>query len=470
MPRFTEISSEYNKQWEAMVADAALQDDLNKTAHRLIAHKQEYQAIAERTHVPWPLIALIHFRESDADFSTHLYNGDPLSARTVHEPKGQPPSPARPPFTFEESACSALSYDHMNDIADSDWSIEQIAFHLERYNGWGYNKRKLPSAYLWAGSNIYRGGKFDRDGHFDETIRDRQLGCMPLLAAMMAQDNSINLACSGGAKARRKGNGAGTGISALVAARDYSLGDECDAVRTIQLALAKLGYQLRGTGYFGQATDAAVTDFQERMRIEVDGVVGPETAQALDHCLSEAGVTGNGWTASITAGRPLWLTEALRLVGTKEEPGRQADNPAIIEWADELGGKIEREYKHDFIPWCALFVNYALMRAGEKGTGTLWALDFAKWGQPLDGPAVGAIVSMTRKGGGHVAIVLGKDRQGNLVCVGGNQNDEVCIRSFPKKRRMAAFRWPPHEPLPAKTGMETLPLVRSDGGVVTKEV
>jgi lysozyme family protein len=55
MPRFTGISSEYNKQSEAVVVDAVFQDDFNKTAHRFIAHKQEYQAIAERTHVPWPL-------------------------------------------------------------------------------------------------------------------------------------------------------------------------------------------------------------------------------------------------------------------------------------------------------------------------------------------------------------------------------------------------------------------------------
>jgi uncharacterized protein (TIGR02594 family) len=468
MPHFSDCACEYSGQWGAMVADAALHDDFCKTAHRLIAHKREYQAIAAQAHVPWPLIALIHFRESDADFTTHLYNGDPLNARTVHVPQGQPPLPAKPPFTFEQSALGAISYDHMNDIADSEWCIEQIAFHLEHYNGWGYHNRSLPSAYLWAGTNIYRGGKFDRDGHFDGTMRDRQLGCMPLLAAMIAQDNSIEIPCSGGVKPRPDGNGAGVSISSLVAAHDYGFGDESDAVRTIQLALAKLGYPLRGTGYFGQATDTAVTDFQKRMHLEVDGIVGPETAKALDGCLSKAGAPITGAVASSPTGRSLWLTEALRFIGTKEAPGA-ADNPMIIEWADELGGEIEQEYKHDSVPWCALFVNYALMRAGEKGTGTLWALDFAKWGQPLDGPAVGAIVSMTRKGGGHVAIVLGKDAQGNLVCIGGNQNDQVCIRSFPQERPMVAYRWPAHTQLPDKTGLQALPIVRSDGGVVTKE-
>ncbi len=40
--------------------------------------------------VPWALIAAIHFRESDQDFTKHLHNGDPLGARTVHVRSGGP--------------------------------------------------------------------------------------------------------------------------------------------------------------------------------------------------------------------------------------------------------------------------------------------------------------------------------------------------------------------------------------------
>ena len=64
-----------------------------------------------------------------------------------------------------------------------------------------------------------------------------------------------------------------------------------------------------------------------------------------------------------------------------------------------------------------------LTKVGIKGTETLWALDWDKWGQKLPGPAVGAFAPMKREGGGHIAIVVGRDTRGNLMCLGGNQSD-----------------------------------------------
>jgi hypothetical protein len=37
---------------------------------------------------------------------------------------------------------------------------------------------------------------------------------------------------------------------------------------------------------------------------------------------------------------------------------------------------------------------------------------------------------MTRDGGGHIAIVVGRDQNGNLMCCGGNQSDAVTISAF----------------------------------------
>jgi uncharacterized protein (TIGR02594 family) len=103
-----------------------------------------------------------------------------------------------------------------------------------------------------------------------------------------------------------------------------------------------------------------------------------------------------------------------------------------------------------------------------KGTKTLWALDWAKWGQKLAGPAVGAFAPMKRVGGGHIAIVMGRDQKGNLMCLGGNQDDAVNIKPLPADRPLS-FRWPEGVPPPPNTGIDTLPLVRSDGGVSIKE-
>lgn len=262
----------------------------------------------------------------------------------------------------------------------------------------------------------------------------------------------------------------------LVKRGDLRIGSQGDAVQQLQLALAKLGYPLTGTGHFGGATDTAVSDFQKSRNLLADGVVGPQTATALDIALAALRpatttvAVANGKPApdiTITpiapppTARPLWVTEAMKWINTREAPG-SADNPQIVAWAREEGGEIAQDYTHDSIPWCALFANMILYKVGLKGTGTLWALDFAKWGEPVNGPAVGAFAPMKRDGGGHIAVVVGRDQHGNLMCIGGNQSDEVSIRPFPADRPVA-FRFPDGIPLPAQTGFSSLPIVNSDG-------
>jgi hypothetical protein len=54
------------------------------------------------------------------------------------------------------------------------------------------------------------------------------------------------------------------------------------------------------------------------------------------------------------------------------------------------------------------------------------------------------------------------------MCLGGNQSDAVNIKPFPADRPVS-FRWPKEVPPPARTGLETLPLVSSDGRVSVRE-
>ena len=70
-------------------------------------------------------------------------------------------------------------------------------------------------------------------------------------------------------------------LAALLGDRALQMGDEGDLVRAFQLALAKLGYDLKGTSAFGGATDTAVTHFQQSHGLEVDGEIGPNTAAAI---------------------------------------------------------------------------------------------------------------------------------------------------------------------------------------------
>ena len=264
------------------------------------------------------------------------------------------------------------------------------------------------------------------------------------------------------------------GLAQLIGNTVVGLGDKGSVVNALQLALAKLGYQLRGTGYFGGATEAAVMDFQERCGLEVDGEVGTETARALDQSVARPPRPAEPSLGQQppqpllgTDARPLWVVEGLKWLNLREAQGA-ADNSAIVNWARDEGGAIARDHKHDSIPWCALFANMVLTKVGIKGTETLWALDWDKWGQKLPGPAVGAFAPMKRDGGGHIAIVVGRDTHGNLMCLGGNQSDTVSIVPFPVDRPRS-FRWPAGVASPFKASFESLPLMKSDGQVSARE-
>jgi uncharacterized protein (TIGR02594 family) len=258
-------------------------------------------------------------------------------------------------------------------------------------------------------------------------------------------------------------------IAALVAAvGPLRLGAAGDAVKQTQLALKAVGYALTGTGWFGPATDTAVEAFQKRAGIAVTGVVDLDTARAIDAAQTSPTVAQQASAQEIS--RPLWLEAGIKLINVKEKPGA-ADNPEILAWAREEGGDIAREYTHDSIAWCALFANHILSKAGEKGTETLWALDFAgHWPSvKLDGPAVGAFAPMKRTGGGHIICIVGRDQHGNIMGLGGNQSDQVSIVPFPVSRLNQGFWWPKNVPAPRSVGLSQLPLVKSDGRVSSSE-
>jgi len=75
--------------------------------------------------------------------------------------------------------------------------------------------------------------------------------------------------------------------------------------------------------------------------------------------------------------------------------------------------------------WCARFMNMVLQRSGFHGTGSDMASSFARYGQRVSGPQIGAIAVMGRRGGGHVGVVSGIDAKGNPIVVSGNNGNRV---------------------------------------------
>ena len=149
-----------------------------------------------------------------------------------------------------------------------------------------------------------------------------------------------------------------------------------------------------------------------------------------------------------------WVTEARKHLGLKEEPGI-GNNPTIVGWWKDIkrGG-----IKQDSVPWCAAFVGSCLERVGIESTRFESAKSYLQWGRPLPEAVYGCIVVFTREGGGHVGFVVGKDTQGRLLVLGGNQSDSVSVAHF-NVMRVAGYRWPTDitltdQPLPIMASTE----------------
>lgn len=88
--------------------------------------------------------------------------------------------------------------------------------------------------------------------------------------------------------------------------------------------------------------------------------------------------------------------------------------------------------------WCADFMNFILKRSGYKTTHSRLAKSFLHYdGKKLRKPVVGAIAVVSRRGGGHVGVVVSITKSGDPVLLSGNHNRKVAIARYPKNRVIA---------------------------------
>lgn len=180
MPSLTSaLRAEYQQLFDGCQIRPERQAEVDACAERALAQQARYDSVARPLGMPWYVLAVIHSLEASARFDTHLHNGDPLVARTVHVPSGRPPGP--PPFAWETSAADALQlarYDRWND-----WSVPGILYKWESYNGWGYRNAhpEVKSPYLWSYTNHYLRGKYVADGTFSDSAVSKQVGAAALL-------------------------------------------------------------------------------------------------------------------------------------------------------------------------------------------------------------------------------------------------------------------------------------------------
>lgn len=162
---------------------------------------------------------------------------------------------------------------------------------------------------------------------------------------------------------------------------------------------------------------------------------------------------------------PAWLAEARKYLGEKEIKGPH-HNPHIVQWWKDLG----EPYRDDETAWCGAFVGGCLRAVGlQTVKGAAGARNWTKLKTQLDKPAYGCVVVFWRGDrdgwAGHVGFVVGVDRNGNLMVLGGNQGDMVSIKPF-DKGRVLGYYWPGIYPFPERF---ILPVLKSDGKLSTNE-
>lgn len=182
---YAACKQDYTNHWADLEINPNKQIQFQHAAAKIQSGAAMYQKLEAQTGIPWYFIGLLHYRESDCNFHTHLHNGDSLNARTHNVPAGRPRT-GTPPFSFEFSAIDALA-----DYKGQDWStdtIEKISYNSEKFNGFGYRMHGVPSAYLYAGTNQYSHGKYVSDGVWSSNTVDSQLGCMGILKTLLASN------------------------------------------------------------------------------------------------------------------------------------------------------------------------------------------------------------------------------------------------------------------------------------------
>jgi len=152
----------------------------NSIAQNVIgASKLTLSQVESATGVPWFLVGCLLYREAPAtkegglNFACYLGNGQLLNKVTTQVPKDRGPFP-----TFLAGAIDALTLQGMVGI--TEWTIERILYWAEGFNGRGYPGN---SPYIWDYTDLYTGGLFTSDHHFDPNAWDKNAGVAALYKA-----------------------------------------------------------------------------------------------------------------------------------------------------------------------------------------------------------------------------------------------------------------------------------------------
>lgn len=128
------------------------------------------------------------------------------------------------------------------------------------------------------------------------------------------------------------------------------------------------------------------------------------------------------------------LKIALGELGQKEIHGEK-HNERILEYQETTG----LNFGNDEVAWCSIFANWVAMQANLPRSNKANARSWLNVGEKTKWPQPGDIVVFWRVSKddwrGHVGFFMGYTKSGkSIYCLGGNQDDEVNIQTYPLDR------------------------------------
>jgi len=118
----------------------------------------------------------------------------------------------------------------------------------------------------------------------------------------------------------------------------------------------------------------------------------------------------------------------------------EGHNQTILDWFVDIGFDW---VDNDETAWCSCFMNWVALKCGCEMSFKLDARSWLRVGEETLQPELGDIVVLWRESiaswKGHVGLYAGKNRNGYIYMLGGNQNNQVNI-SLKDKDRVLSYR------------------------------
>lgn len=267
---FAALEAEYVKLLSVMRVTRI--KEINSAAHRVYAKRGRYNEVSAKTGVPIAWLLAIDEREGGGDPLSYLGNGEHVigtGRKTTLVPKGRGPF-----LTWQDGAIDAILFEKLDEVPS--WTMPRACFEAEGWNGFGPRMHHRYSGYLWAGTDIYLGGKYVADGKWDPSTIDQQLGVVPMMRKLSEIDASMF-------------------IPEFIPVMPQSVPPGMKQALWIQESLNHLGQDppLLEDGSFGRKTRTAVRAFQRAHGLTEDGLVGPITRAAIEILIKPTVISKN---------------------------------------------------------------------------------------------------------------------------------------------------------------------------------